>query len=79
MKEGWLCPRCKRVNAPFTAYCDCKEATKNDVDCNHKWECCGMDTGGTTYRCSVCGEIRKEIYKQNGETLSLESTKEFCL
>ena len=23
MKEGWICPRCNRVNAPFMPYCDC--------------------------------------------------------
>ena len=23
MKEGWICPRCKRVNAPHIAHCIC--------------------------------------------------------
>ena len=22
---GWICPRCKKVNAPFVTECDCKE------------------------------------------------------
>ena len=67
MKEGWICPRCKKVNAPFIPFCDCQEKNytnyANQVDCingYHKWECCGVDTGGTTYRCRVCGKFEKE-------------------
>lgn len=31
MQEGWICPRCGRVNAPFMPNCDCKpdEAISN--------------------------------------------------
>ncbi len=92
MKEGWICPRCGSINAPFIGQCTCKSNIKeepsntqksNDIsEClqgNHKWECCGMDTGGTTYRCSVCGKIRKEIYMTKGENISLESKEKFCL
>lgn len=92
MKEGWLCPRCGSINGAFIGQCTCKSNIKeepsdtqksNDIsEClqgNHKWECCGMDTGGTTYRCSVCGKIRKEIYMSKGENISLESTEKFCL
>lgn len=25
MMEGWLCPRCKRVNAPWVSQCTCNE------------------------------------------------------
>ena len=33
MEEGWLCPRCGRVNAPFIAFCNCKkeEFDKNNL------------------------------------------------
>jgi hypothetical protein len=24
LKEGWICPRCKQVNAPHVKKCDCK-------------------------------------------------------
>jgi len=24
MKEGWICPRCKTVNAPHIDRCDCR-------------------------------------------------------
>lgn len=26
MLEGWLCPRCKRVNAPWVPSCSCNES-----------------------------------------------------
>lgn len=31
MKEGWICPRCGKVNAPVIGWCDCKsdEAISN--------------------------------------------------
>ena len=29
--EGWICPRCGRVNAPWLAWCGC---SKMDVTCN---------------------------------------------
>ena len=25
MMEGWLCPRCKRINAPWVSQCTCNE------------------------------------------------------
>ena len=30
MQEGWLCPRCGRINAPFVNYCGCKADDKQD-------------------------------------------------
>lgn len=36
--EGWICPRCGRVNAPWLPYCSCDNIT---VDIN---------TTGTPYR-----------------------------
>ena len=34
MKEGWICPRCDKVNAPFIEQCTCKAF---DIDCVHDW------------------------------------------
>ena len=57
MKEGWLCPRCKKVNAPFIAFCDCKENIKSNID----WILCS-NNGEITYHCSVDDAKRdKEI------------------
>ncbi len=24
MREGWKCPRCERINAPWLSHCDCR-------------------------------------------------------
>ena len=85
MKEGWLCPRCGSINAPFIDQCTCKSNIKeepldiqksNDIsEClqgNHKWKCCGMDTGGINYRCSICGENKREICMTKGEIMSVK-------
>ena len=47
MKEGWICPRCGKVNAPFAMSCDCKPSSASnfpkefghdDMDCRHDWK-----------------------------------------
>lgn len=31
--EGWICPRCGKVNAPFMLHCDCKpEEQRSNLD-----------------------------------------------
>lgn len=34
MMEGWLCPRCKKVNAPWVSQCSCKDFYSNKDNCN---------------------------------------------
>lgn len=32
MNSAWECPRCKRINAPFSHMCICKPETANELD-----------------------------------------------
>lgn len=34
MMEGWLCPRCKKVNAPWVSQCTCTDFYSNKNNCN---------------------------------------------
>ena len=75
MNEGWICPRCGRVNAPFVTYCECKEEFATNLgstQCNHEWECDGINTGGSHYRCKKCGSTKTVPYNpdQYGTTIA---------
>lgn len=72
MKEGWICPRCGKVNAPFIASCDCKpdipvSNANSQCGCGgeHEWHissCWNTTIGsGCTYICSKCGKM-KQVY-----------------
>lgn len=69
MEEGWVCPRCGKVNAPFIASCDCKfdEVRSNaDSECGcggkHEWRITNNWNNifgrGVTYTCNKCGQIK---------------------
>ena len=67
MKEGWICPRCGKVNAPFAMSCDCKPSSASNfskelgydnMNCQHDWEsmtvCADTAVCGTWFKCSKC-------------------------
>lgn len=64
MKEGWICPRCGKVNAPFISQCTCKSnnltVSNFDVNCAHNWiwDSISSNTGRIIYKyhCVKCGK-----------------------
>lgn len=62
MLEGWLCPRCKRVNSPWTEKCSCVDNEQVNNMCVHQWCPESVSTAGTTYRCYKCGATKTECY-----------------
>jgi len=66
MKEGWLCPQCGTVNAPFVTQCGCKEYTKSNFSYpsrfdghQHTWKQIYPVTGGVFFQCVICGTVEK--------------------
>lgn len=70
MKEGWICPRCGKVNAPFIGWCDCRPddvVSNADSECpcgwGHQWRimtCYDNAVGDSiTYICDKCGATKK--------------------
>lgn len=67
MKEGWICPRCGKANAPFIVSCDCKLDTEDECPCGgkHQWRIISVWStsigNGSTLVCSKC-KANKQVY-----------------
>lgn len=80
MKEGWICPRCGKVNAPFAISCDCKPSTTSNFSdeggCQHEWEpmTAGSSTAGCWiwFRCRKCGK-QKQVFNPYNERVDITS------
>ena len=63
-KYGWICPKCGKVHAPWASECDCYKSSATNTEattttgCPHSWVPVNRGTGGTTYRCEFCGQIK---------------------
>lgn len=67
MSEGWICPRCGRVNAPWVEYCGCNkiDAASTQDPCLrgvHDWQIVEYRPSKSTasictveYKCRRCG------------------------
>ena len=68
MLEGWICPRCKRINAPWVDHCDCIDDSlkTNNINCCHQWVPGTVSTAGTMYVCAICGATKMEHYNTDG-------------
>lgn len=76
MKEGWICPRCGKVNAPFMPSCDCTSSYHSTADplnflCAHNWEVKYNNNMEPYYQCRYCGKIQTNwaIGSIDGKTL----------
>jgi len=48
--EGWVCPKCETVYAPFIKECRCSVKINFNISCIHDW-------AGPGHKCSKCGLI----------------------
>jgi hypothetical protein len=64
MNEGWICPRCNRVWAPWVASCNCGnpyspyyrvEPVRGVPGCVHEFGAEVETTAGYTSTCRKCG------------------------
>jgi hypothetical protein len=59
LKQGWLCPVCNTVNAPYMAHCLCNSTGKECKPTEHVWDIFEDNSVSSFLNCLKCGKIRK--------------------
>lgn len=55
---------CDKFKDDITKYLPTKVTNKVcESEEDHEWECCGMSTEGSSYRCKKCGKYKFEPYR----------------
>lgn len=69
ISQGWQCPICKRVNAPWVNSCPCNSITyhisTNTTSlefstCDHEWRYDGLEENRFHFTCKKCGAKKYE-------------------
>lgn len=55
-----VCDKFKDNIDKYVATKETNTICKSDLD--HEWECCGMSTEGSDYRCKKCGKYKRVPY-----------------
>ncbi len=65
-EQGWECPRCRRINAPWVRQCDCPNGWNNPNDQNNPtitWTSPTLDTHENWWKTHVtCGQADSNTY-----------------
>lgn len=68
-QQGWECPRCGRINAPWVRQCDCPRnnwtitwtSNNNEIpDWKHYATCCSTTVSGSNYQDPITKTQKKE-------------------
>ena len=64
IQHAWQCPRCQKINAPWSAQCSCQSFGTTGTGCQHEWR--QGDTTATEWHCVKCGERRTDLPPPEG-------------
>ena len=65
--QGWQCPNCNRVNAPWYPFCDCRPQERTismkeiQQKCNQEWYKTEHTPGDLEMICSKCGVNGRDV------------------
>lgn len=74
-EQGWECPRCGRINAPWVRQCDCSRSDKWDITWN-KDDCAKPWWYDYIVKCNEADNVlnNPNIYKVGGSDYKTENT-----